>query len=47
MYRIVLRHRDDGRTLVCNVPAGSDAKARAKVSKHLTFYKINTVERMA
>lgn len=47
MYRIVLRHKDDGRTLVDYVQAGSTEKAREKMSKHLTFYKINSVERLS
>lgn len=47
MYRIVLRHKDDGKTLVDYVTAGNERKARDKVSKFLSFYKINSVEKIS
>lgn len=46
MFRVVLKHRDDGTSLVQFVQAGSSEKAKAKLEKFSKFYKFNSVERV-
>jgi hypothetical protein len=46
MFRVVLKHRDDGTPLIQFVAAGSAEKAKEKMSKFFTFYKVNSVEKL-
>lgn len=46
MFRVTLRHRDDGQILITKVKAASASQARKALKNHMRLYIINTVERV-
>jgi hypothetical protein len=47
MFRITLRHRDDGNVLITTVKADTISKARKAIKKFLGLYIVNTVIRVS